>query len=298
MDYDGLWMTLWIASAFMTTTYIGLGSHVFIKYLGILDPFQKVAIIAYSVAFIVKTVFWVISWQCAEYNEKNYLDTTKPLIPVQSTLGALVAGMSFIILQVIIFRIFVAYDQLKVKDEEEKKERATKQFRIMYYYIGFYIAMLIGKLFLDYKNDIRLEIYRLPCKGVGLTSSTAVFEKLLRDEINLCDSDYEYAGTPRNVLIPIAIIAVTKILIDLGIVFAGIVVFYKLCNYISPDNQKHVTTKISFKNVLFIGAIYLCFLMFIARIIIKDVLYQLLSIDEIYLTSCRCYKKIESFFVI
>lgn len=38
--------------------------------------------------------------------------------------------------------------------------------------------------------------------------------------------------------------------------------------------------------------------MFIARIIIKDVLYQLLSIDEIYLTSCRCYKKIESFFVI
>lgn len=35
----------------------------------------------------------------------------------------------------------------------------------MYSYIGIYISLIIGKLFLDYDNDIRLETYRASCKG-------------------------------------------------------------------------------------------------------------------------------------
>jgi large-conductance mechanosensitive channel len=71
-------------------------------------------------------VFWFISWHLAFINWRNLSNTDIKLIPVQSTLGSLVSGMSFVILQVIIFRIFVAYDQLKQKDENKKKERATK----------------------------------------------------------------------------------------------------------------------------------------------------------------------------
>jgi hypothetical protein len=107
----------------------------------------------------------------------------------------------------------------------------------MYYYISLYFALVIGKLFLDYNNDMRLEIYRLDCKGVGpRPKPNLFFEPYLRDEINLCDSDTVYKGTPRSILVPISIIAVIKIILDIGIVLAGAVIFYKLCNYASPDN--------------------------------------------------------------
>ncbi len=70
MDYDVvLWISLWIASAFMTLIYITLGGTVYLKYRKILDPFQLAAILIYSIAFLAKTVFWIISWQAAEYNE-------------------------------------------------------------------------------------------------------------------------------------------------------------------------------------------------------------------------------------
>ena len=52
------------------------------------------------------------------------------------------------------------------------------------------------------------------------------------------------------------------------------------------------------QNKVFKGLIYLCFLIFVCRIIVKDVLYQLLSFDNVYLKYCRCYKGIDSFFVI
>ena len=110
MDYDALWVTLWVTSVVLTVIYLGLAGRVYFRFRKMLDPFQRVAIITYSVAFVAKTIFWIISWQCADYNERIYNDTKKQLIPVQSTLGALVSGISFIILQIIIFRIFVEYD--------------------------------------------------------------------------------------------------------------------------------------------------------------------------------------------
>ena len=69
MDYDLLWMSLWIASALMTLIFLTLGGTLCLKYRKLLDPFQLVAILIYSIAFVVKTVFWVISWQIADYNE-------------------------------------------------------------------------------------------------------------------------------------------------------------------------------------------------------------------------------------
>jgi hypothetical protein len=110
MDYDGLWMTLWIASGFMTIIYVSFAGNVFIKYRSILDPFQKVSILIYCVAFVTKTIFWVISWQLAKHNESIFDDTKEKLFPIQSTMGAIVSAISFIILQVIIFRIFIEYD--------------------------------------------------------------------------------------------------------------------------------------------------------------------------------------------
>ena len=98
MNYDVLWMSLWIASAFMTLVFLTLGGALYLKYRKLLDPFQVCAILIYSIAFIAKTGVWIISWQAADYNESILNDIKKQLIPVQSTLGALVAGISFIIL--------------------------------------------------------------------------------------------------------------------------------------------------------------------------------------------------------
>jgi uncharacterized protein YacL len=91
-----------------------------------------------------------------------------------------VAGISFIILQIIIFRIFVEYDQLK--HPEDKIARAKYLSKIMYIYIGIYISLIIGKLFLDYDNDHRLEKYRYSCKGTTkrYTSTMAIQEFLLQ----------------------------------------------------------------------------------------------------------------------
>jgi heme/copper-type cytochrome/quinol oxidase subunit 2 len=82
MDYDVLWMSLWIASAFMTLIFLALGGTLYLKYRKLLDPFQLLAILIYSIAFVVKTVFWVISWQAADYNERILNDPKKQLIPV------------------------------------------------------------------------------------------------------------------------------------------------------------------------------------------------------------------------
>jgi len=82
MDYDVLWMSLWIASAFMTLIFLTLGGTLYLKYRKLLDPFQLLAILIYSIAFVVKTVFWVISWQAADYNERILSDPNKQLIPV------------------------------------------------------------------------------------------------------------------------------------------------------------------------------------------------------------------------
>lgn len=76
---------------------------------------------------------------------------------MQSTLGALVSAISFIILQIIIIRIYIEYDQLKYQDKDEKAKRATKLTRIMYYYIAIYSALVIVKLILDYNNDQRID---------------------------------------------------------------------------------------------------------------------------------------------
>jgi len=52
-------------------------------------------------------------------------------------------------------------------DSDKKTERATKVKRIMYMHICLYSLLVIGKMWIDYENDLRLEVYRAGCKGVG-----------------------------------------------------------------------------------------------------------------------------------
>lgn len=44
-----------------------------------------------------------------------------------------------------------------------------------------------------------------------------------------------YDASPRVIVLIILILAVIKIAVDLGLVFAGIIYFYKLCNYATPE---------------------------------------------------------------
>ena len=57
MEYQ----VLWITSLIMTLLYCSLGGTVFFKYWKLLDSFQKVTIIAFSIAFIIRTTFWIIA---------------------------------------------------------------------------------------------------------------------------------------------------------------------------------------------------------------------------------------------
>ena len=112
----------------------------------------------------------------------------------------------------------------------------------MYIYIGIYISVIIGKLFLDYENDHRLETYRYSCKGTTnrYTSSVEIREFLLQYTVS-CDSDMRYDGSPRGILLPITILAILKIAVDLGLVFSGAFYFYKLCNFEAlelPEDRK------------------------------------------------------------
>ena len=45
----------------------------------------------------------------------------------------------------------------------------------MYFYIAIYISVIVGKLFLDIENDIRLETYRSSCKGTGAANAIQEF---------------------------------------------------------------------------------------------------------------------------
>ena len=50
-----------------------------------------------------------------------------------------------------------------------------------------------------------------------------------------------YDASPRGIVLIILILAVIKIAVDLGLVFAGIIYFYKLCNYATqelPEERK------------------------------------------------------------
>jgi hypothetical protein len=44
-----------------------------------------------------------------------------------------------------------------------------------------------------------------------------------------------YDGSPRGILLFILILAVIKLAVDLGLVFAGVIYFYKLCNHATPE---------------------------------------------------------------
>jgi hypothetical protein len=44
-----------------------------------------------------------------------------------------------------------------------------------------------------------------------------------------------YDESPRGILLLILILAVIKFAIDLGLVFAGVIYFYKLCNLATPE---------------------------------------------------------------
>lgn len=108
MEYD----VLWITSLIMTLLYCGLGGTVFFKYRTLLDPFQRATIIGFTVAFIVKTAFWIIAWEYNKYNLSVYSesDLNIRIVPIRTTLGALVSALSFIIYQIIILRIIVELD--------------------------------------------------------------------------------------------------------------------------------------------------------------------------------------------
>ena len=47
-----------------------------------------------------------------------------------------------------------------------------------------------------------------------------------------------YDGSPRGILLFILILAVIKLAVDLGLVFAGVIYFYKLCNNVTPEFTK------------------------------------------------------------
>jgi len=60
---------------------------------------------------IVRTAFWIIAEEYENYNQSVYYNNDKlRVIPIRGTLGALVTALSFIIYQIIIFRIIVEYD--------------------------------------------------------------------------------------------------------------------------------------------------------------------------------------------
>lgn len=127
----------------MGAIFLSFGWYIFCKFYKILDPFQKVTIVLYSVAFILKTMLWIFSWLSALYNSFKQ-ENDKSLIPFQSIFGFFISAISFIIFHVIIFRVYTEYDLLKIMDDQEKRARATKLARVLYAYILIYIGLVIA----------------------------------------------------------------------------------------------------------------------------------------------------------
>jgi hypothetical protein len=119
MNYE----VLGIVSVPLTTIYLSFGGLVFFKYRSLLDPFIKSNIIVFSMAFVTKTICWFVSWYLDTYNSlvlHKPIDPLNPnnivpLVPIRVTLGSIVSGISFLILQIIIFRIILAYYLLKLE---------------------------------------------------------------------------------------------------------------------------------------------------------------------------------------
>ena len=106
-------MVLWIVSVILLILYATFGGILLHKYRKLLDPFIKSNISIYLIAFVVKFIFWLASWQLEKYNI-SISDSTQALVPIRSTLGSIVSGISFMILQIILFRIILAYYLLKL----------------------------------------------------------------------------------------------------------------------------------------------------------------------------------------
>ena len=70
-------------------------------------------------------------------------------MPIRSSLGSLVTAFSFIIYQIIIFRIIVEYDQLRYSNEEIKAKKARTMKRLMYLYMTLYASLVIIKIYFD-----------------------------------------------------------------------------------------------------------------------------------------------------
>ena len=86
------------------------------------------------------------------------------MIPIKSTLGALISGMCFLIIHIILFRIAVAYYLLKLTTEEEKQKKARKITLYMYIHVALYVTLVLLQSFLDYLNDQRLDVeYHVFC---------------------------------------------------------------------------------------------------------------------------------------
>jgi putative Mn2+ efflux pump MntP len=105
--------TLWITSLIMAILYSSFGGPVYFKYRTLLDPFQKATILIFVCAFILKTIFWYISEIYDENNREIYSEDPSNkirILPIKTSLGSLVSGMSFIIYHIIIYRVIVEYD--------------------------------------------------------------------------------------------------------------------------------------------------------------------------------------------
>ena len=156
MNYE----VLWIVSMFLTAIYLTFGGLVFFKYRSLLDPFIKSNIIIFSTAFVTKTIFWFVSWSLDSYNSSVLhkpidpfnRNNIVPLVPIRATLGSIVSAISFLILQIIIFRIILAYYLLKLEGHSdlERNLKVRKIERLMYSHIAFYSLIVFTKVYVDY----------------------------------------------------------------------------------------------------------------------------------------------------
>lgn len=116
MEY---WVLCYVSLMIMLI-YLTLGITVFARFRKILDPFMKSNIIIYLIAFCAKPVFWYFCYKLEVYNLSIENIATIPLVPIRSTIGSVISAMCFMILQIIIIRIILAYYHLKAVSEDEQ----------------------------------------------------------------------------------------------------------------------------------------------------------------------------------
>jgi hypothetical protein len=161
MDY---WVLVYVSSCFFLI-YLALSLFMIFRYRKIMDPFMKSNIIIYQIAFFAKPIFWYYSERLELYNLSIENATELPLVPIRSTLGSVVSAMCFMIIQIIIIRIILAYYHLKASSVAEGVKWSKVIMRGLFYHIGLYILLVSLQIVFDFENDKRLDHnYSLYCR--------------------------------------------------------------------------------------------------------------------------------------